>query len=532
MPVRKSPPPVPNANEPRPRLHPHCPPGPAPLGGEITVPGDKSLSHRAVLFSALADGTTIIDGFLPGEDCVCTMRALQAMGVGIEVESKTRLIVHGSGGKLKPPLEPLDCGNSGTAMRLMAGVLAGQPFASKVIGDASLSSRPMKRIVDPLRQMGATISGQGEKHTAPLEIKGGPLTGIEYTLPVASAQLKSCLLLAGLFAQGTTSVTERTEVEIHKDHPERAIAYFSRDHTERLLAHFHAPPNIDLEEEIKDGTKIVSKTVRVRGGSRLHARDFTVPGDFSSAAFWIAAAAALPGADLTITRLGLNGTRTGLLSVLLRMGAHISETIADSSCEPYGTVRVYGRKLRGTKIFGAEIANVIDELPIIAVAAALAEGDTEIRDAQELTVKETNRIEAMVVNLTAFGVDITATTDRHGKQDGMLIRGDGGAKLTGARVRSFGDHRIAMACAILGLFAKGDTDHQRHRLHRHLLPHLPGRPRQSRHLLRRRPRLLPQRQPVSSFGWPGQPEVAPHAARPGPRRDNLDRRPGHKRPRP
>jgi 3-phosphoshikimate 1-carboxyvinyltransferase len=398
------------------------------LSGEISVPGDKSLSHRAVLFSAIADGTTVITGFLPGEDCVCTMRALQAMGCVIEVESKTRLVVQGTNGKLRPPLEPLDCGNSGTAMRLMAGVLAGQPFASKLIGDASLSSRPMKRIVDPLRLMGAKIQGQGEKHTAPLEIQGAPLNGIEYTLPVASAQLKSCLILAGLFAQGTTSVTEKTP---------------SRDHTERLLAHFHAPPVIDVNPE--------GKTIRVRGGSRLHARDFNVPGDFSSAAFWIVAAAALPGAEVTITNLGLNGTRTGLLSVLLRMGAHLNENISDSSCEPFGVVRVYGRKLRGTKISGAEIANVIDELPIIAVAAALAEGDTEIRDAQELRVKETDRIAAMATNLRAFGVVVTE------HDDGMTIHGGNAGKLTGARVGSFGDHRIAMASAILGLFSKKET---------------------------------------------------------------------------
>jgi 3-phosphoshikimate 1-carboxyvinyltransferase len=396
------------------------------LGGEISVPGDKSLSHRAVLFSALADGVTVITGFLPGEDCVCTMRALQAMGCTIEADSATRLIVHGVNGKLRPPLEPLDCGNSGTAMRLMAGVLAGQPFASRLIGDASLSGRPMKRIVDPLRKMGAKIEGQGKNQTAPLDIQGAPLTGIDYTLPVASAQLKSCLLLAGLFANGTTSITEKTP---------------SRDHTERLLAHFHAPPVIDLNDQ--------GKTIRVRGGSRLHARDFNVPGDFSSAAFWIAAAAALPGADLMVTNLGLNGTRTGLLSVLTRMGAHIAEGVTDSACEPFGNVRVYGRKLRGTKIAGAEIANVIDELPIIAVVGAIAEGETEIRDAHELRVKETDRIAAMAKNLRAFGVGVTE------HDDGMTVHG--GSPLTGAKVGSFGDHRIAMACAILGLFARGET---------------------------------------------------------------------------
>jgi 3-phosphoshikimate 1-carboxyvinyltransferase len=398
------------------------------ISGEISVPGDKSLSHRAVLFSALADGQTVITNFLPGEDCVCTMRALQAMGVTIETDSPTRLIVNGSDGKLQPPLEPLDCGNSGTAMRLMAGVLAGQSFNSKLVGDPSLSGRPMKRIVDPLTLMGAKIHGQGEKHTAPLEIEGQPLTGIEYTLPVASAQLKSCLLLAGLFANGTTSVIEKTP---------------TRDHTERLLAYFHAPPNIDIGDN--------GKTIRVRGGTRLHGRDFNVPGDFSSAAFWIAAAAAMPGADLTITNLGLNGTRTGLLNVLSHMGAHIAEAITDSSCEPVGNVHVTGRKLRGTKISGADIANVIDELPIIAVIGALAEGDTEIRDAHELRVKETDRIAAMATNLRAFGVAVTE------HDDGMTVHGAGNEGLTGAKVTSFGDHRIAMSCAILGLFAKGET---------------------------------------------------------------------------
>ncbi len=228
----------------------------------------------------------------------------------------------------------------------------------------------------------------------------------------------------------------------------------SRDHTERLLAYFHAPPVIDVKlTEASDGepAKFISKTIRVRGGSRLHGRDFNVPGDFSSAAFWIAAAAAMPGADLTITNVGLNGTRTGLLSVLGHMGAHINEAVTDSSCEPFGNVHVTGRKLRGTKIHGADIANVIDELPIISVIAAIADGDTEIRDAHELRVKETDRIAAMATNLRAFGVEVTE------HDDGMTIHGAGAEKLHGAKVTSFGDHRIAMSCAILGLFAKGET---------------------------------------------------------------------------
>jgi 3-phosphoshikimate 1-carboxyvinyltransferase len=311
-------------------------------------------------------------------------------------------------------------------MRLLAGILAAQPFKTRLVGDASLSGRPMQRIVDPLRAMGAHIQGRGDKHLPPLEIEGGKLVGIDYTMPVASAQLKSCLLLAGLFAKGTTSITEPTP---------------TRDHTERLLAHFHAPAVVEHAGK--------QRIIRVRGGTRLHARDFAVPGDFSSAAFWIVAAAALPGADLTLTNLGLNGTRTGLLSVLWRMGGQVYETIGGSHAEPVGTLRVLGRKLRGTKIAGAEIPNVIDELPIIAVAAALAEGETEIRDARELRVKETDRIAAMANNLRAFGVEVTE------HDDGMTIRG--GGTIRGARVPSRGDHRIAMASAILGLFAKGET---------------------------------------------------------------------------
>ena len=398
------------------------------LGGELTVPGDKSLSHRALLLASLADGTSHLSGFLPGEDCVCTMRALQALGIEIEVDSPTDLTIHGTGGRLQASMEPLDCGNSGTAMRLLAGVLAGQNFRSRLVGDISLSGRPMGRIIDPLRRMGAELEGHGAKQTAPLEIVGRPLTGLTYTLPVASAQLKSCLLLAGLSASGTTKITEPT---------------LTRDHTERLLAHFHAPPII---EPNPDGP---GRTVQLRGGTKLHSRDFAVPGDFSSAAFWIVAAACLPQAELTVNQLGLNRTRTGLLGVLWRMGAHLTETIAGAESEPVGTLRVYGRKLHGTRIAGSEIANVIDELPILSVAAALAEGPTEIRDARELRVKETDRIAAMATNLREFGVVV----EEH--PDGMTIQG--GAELRGAKVESFGDHRIAMACTILALFATGES---------------------------------------------------------------------------
>lgn len=392
------------------------------IEGEIKMPGDKSVSHRAVIFAALADGSTRVTNFLPGEDCLCTLAAMQALGCPIEVIDSTTLLVHGTAGKLRGALEPLDCGNSGTGMRLLAGVLAGQPFRSVLFGDRSLSSRPMKRIMDPLRLMGAKIEGEKPKDTAPLHIDGHTLKGIDYASPVSSAQLKTCLLLAGLCATGTTSVTEPTQ---------------SRDHTERLFEHFHAPLT-------RDG-----RTVRVRGGTILHGHDLVVPGDFSSAAFWIVAAAAMPNAFLTITQLGLNPTRTGLLSVLLRMGGQIRETVEHNVAEPYGTLQVVGRQLKGTQIGGEEIANVIDELPILAVAAALAEGETVISNAEELRVKETDRIAAMAENLRAFGVPVEE------KPDGMIIQG--GAKLTGAQVQSFGDHRVAMSCAILALFAQGPS---------------------------------------------------------------------------
>ena len=388
------------------------------IDGEITVPGDKSISHRSVIFGSMATGTTRVTGFLPGEDCLCTLRALQALGAQIDVVDETTLIIEGVRGKFKPAWEPIDCGNSGTGMRLLAGLLAGQPFKSRLFGDASLSRRPMKRIIDPLTLMGAKLRAAGEKNTPPLEIDGTALKGIEYKSPVASAQVKSCVLIAGLTGTGTTRVKEPVQ---------------SRDHTERLLQHFHAPPMIS------------EAGVAIRGGTTLHGNDLQVPGDFSSAAFWLVAAAASPGSQLVIRNVGLNPTRTGLINVLVRMGAQIREHIEAPSAEPYGTLQVMGTKLHGVEIGGAEIANIIDELPIIAVAAALAEGQTVIRDAHELRVKESDRIKAMATSLRAFGVPVIE------EPDGMII--DGGHPIKHARVESFGDHRIAMASAILALFA-------------------------------------------------------------------------------
>ena len=392
------------------------------IHAEIKVPGDKSISHRSIMLAALANGSAQITGFLPSEDCLSTMKAFQQLGVQIERVDETTLIVHGTRGKFTAPTGDIDCGNSGTTMRLLSGILAAQPFRSRLVGDASLSKRPMKRVMQPLAQMGARITAEGGDGRAPLVIEGGELQGIAYNSPVASAQVKSAVLLAGLFAKGTTSVTE----------PEQ-----SRDHSERMLAWHVAHPR-------RNGL-----TVSVLGGQSLESRDFDVPGDISSAAFWLVAAAAQPGARLMVRNVGLNPTRTGILAVLIRMGAHVNEMVEISEGEPRGSVEVRGTRLKATTIGGKEIPNVIDELPILAVAAALAEGRTVIRDAKELRVKETDRIAAVAMNLRAFGVQVDE------REDGMEIVG--GCPLHGAEVQSFGDHRIAMSAAILGLFSEGQT---------------------------------------------------------------------------
>ena len=392
------------------------------IHAEIKVPGDKSISHRSIMLAALANGSAQITGFLPSEDCLSTMKAFQQLGVQIERVDETTLIVHGTRGKFTAPSGDIDCGNSGTTMRLLSGILAAQPFRSRLVGDASLSKRPMKRVMQPLAQMGARITAEGGDGRAPLVIEGGELQGIAYNSPVASAQVKSAVLLAGLFAKGTTSVTE----------PEQ-----SRDHSERMLAWHVAHPR-------RNGL-----TVSVLGGQSLESRDFDVPGDISSAAFWLVAAAAQPGARLMVRNVGLNPTRTGILAVLIRMGAHVNEMVEISEGEPRGSVEVRGTRLKATTIGGKEIPNVIDELPILAVAAALAEGRTVIRDAKELRVKETDRIAAVAMNLRAFGVQVDE------REDGMEIVG--GCPLHGAEVQSFGDHRIAMSAAILGLFSEGQT---------------------------------------------------------------------------
>ncbi|MDZ4289931.1 MAG: 3-phosphoshikimate 1-carboxyvinyltransferase [Prosthecobacter sp.] len=395
---------------------------------EITVPGDKSISHRAAMFAGMANGTTVIEGFLPSEDCLCSVKAMAAMGAKVEPLAEiegiglVKLAITGTGPQLKAPSAPVDCGNSGTTMRLLSGILAGQNFTTELFGDASLSRRPMKRIADPLRLMGAKVEGQGEKICAPLRITGGGLQPIEYTLPMASAQVKSAVLLAGLFAPGKTTVIEPVA---------------TRNHTERIMSHF----GIQWARE--------GNAVSVIGGQSFAAKDIVVPGDISSAAFWMVAAAASPGRQLTLNNVGLNPTRTGIIDVLRRMGADISFSESSSDGEPRGNVAVKGGALSATIIGGAEIPNVIDELPILAVAAALAQGTTIIKDAHELRVKETDRIAAVAENLRRMGVEVRE------HEDGMEIVG--GAKLHGATITTYHDHRIAIAFAVAGLFAEGET---------------------------------------------------------------------------
>src|SRR5213080_4309872 len=392
---------------------------------EITVPGDKSISHRAVIIAALSNGVCTLHGFLPSEDCMHTVNALRALGIKIEQPDPTTLIVHGKRRVLTPPKSEINCGNSGTTMRLLAGLLAGQTFESRLVADAGLSKRPMERVIAPLRQMGANIIAEGPEDTPPLRIQGGSLRGIRYRPPVASAQVKSALLLAGLFAKGKTTVIEPSP---------------SRNHTELMLSYFLVRT---AKEEDGGG-------VSVFGDQTPESRDFTIPGDISSAAFWLVAAAAQPGGHLLVRNIGLNDTRTAVLGVLVRMGAQVREAVDDvEQMEPSGTVEVTGAPLKGTVIQGKEIPQLIDELPILAVAGALASGTTIIRQAQELRVKETDRIAAIAHNLRSMGAQVVELND------GLEIHGP--APLHGARVASFGDHRIAMAFAIAGLFAEGET---------------------------------------------------------------------------
>ncbi|MDO9541037.1 MAG: 3-phosphoshikimate 1-carboxyvinyltransferase [Kiritimatiellia bacterium] len=391
--------------------------------GTITVPGDKSISHRVAMMAALASGTSLISGFLHAEDCLNTLKALGALGATIEFPGDTHRI---TGGKWHVRKNPLVMGNSGTGLRLMAGLLAGRPWTSELTGDESLRSRPMERIKEPLEKMGARLELTGNKGCAPIRITGGKLRAIDYEMPVASAQVKSCVLLAALFADGVTNVIEKKP---------------TRDHTEQIFRRMGIPLIIEGDR------------ISVRGfgasGPALEPIVCEIPGDFSSAAFWLAAACAKPGSRIIVRQVGLNPRRTGLLDVLRRMGAQIS-VVADENAkllEPCGTVSAEGGRLQATTVGGAEIPNIIDELPLVAVLGALAQGITVISGARELRVKESDRIAVMAANLRLLGVELEE------KEDGLII--NGGGRLRGeVTVDSFGDHRVAMAMAIMALYAE------------------------------------------------------------------------------
>ena len=394
------------------------------LQGILTVPGDKSISHRCIMLGALAEGTTEVHGFLQGADCLSSIACFEKMGVTID-NSGELVRIHGLGlHHLKSPSDILDVGNSGTTTRLMSGILAAQPFTSMIDGDASIRKRPMKRIMTPLAQMGASITSLEGNDCAPLRIEGRSLHGIHYQSPVASAQVKSAILLAGLYAEGETSVTE---------------PYVSRNHTELMFEAF----GVSIHCE---GT-----TVTVQPVSSLLAQNISVPGDISSAAYFLVAGLITPNSCITIQNVGINPTRDGILEVCRAMGAKLTmENVKVSVGEPTADITVSTSSLHGTTIEGALIPKLIDELPIIAVLACFAEGTTVIKDAQELKVKESNRIDVMVTNLSAMGADIEAT------DDGMIIHG--GKPLHGAVIDSHLDHRIAMSFAIAGMNADGNTE--------------------------------------------------------------------------
>lgn len=394
------------------------------LRGEVTVPGDKSISHRSVMFGTISKGLTEIDGFLQGADCLSTISCFERMGVSIENRGE-RVLVFGNGMHgLKEPDGVLDCGNSGTTTRLLSGLLSAQPFCVTLTGDESIRKRPMKRIITPLSQMGASIKSVNNNGCAPLFIEGQRLHGISYQSPVASAQVKSAVLLAGLYAEGETRVTE---------------PYLSRNHSELMLAHFGA----DVRTE---GTTAVLRPARELFGQKI-----SVPGDISSAAFFIAAALMVPGSELLIRNVGINPTRDGILTVCRSMGADI-EILNPSagSGEPVADLLVRHSSLHGTEIGGAVIPTLIDELPVIAAMACLADGKTVIRDAAELKVKESNRIAVMTEGLSAMGARVEETAD------GMIIHG--GSPLHGAVIDSRKDHRIAMTFAVTALAASGQTE--------------------------------------------------------------------------
>ncbi|MFF3100336.1 3-phosphoshikimate 1-carboxyvinyltransferase [Viridibacillus arvi] len=391
------------------------------LRGKITVPGDKSVSHRSIMFGGIAKGRTTVSGFLLGDDCLNTIACFRKLGVQIELDG-TNVVIESNGmATWQEPTDVLYTGNSGTTTRLMLGLLAGSNIHTVLNGDESIAKRPMKRVINPLREMGAKITGRMDGQFTPLAIQGTKLKAIDYTMPVASAQVKSAILLAGINAEGTTIIREK-EV--------------SRDHTERMLRQFGA------EITTEDGI------VSLQGGQQLTATHVAVPGDISSAAFFLVAGAVAKNSEITLENVGLNPTRTGIIDVLQEMNAKMSIEIDDeSAAEPTGTITVSTSELQGTTIGGDVIPRLIDEIPILALLATQANGQTVIKDAEELKVKETDRITAVVDELKKLGADIVAT------DDGMIINGP--TPLTGSTIRTYGDHRIGMMGAIAALITKG-----------------------------------------------------------------------------
>ena len=391
------------------------------VAGSLRLPGDKSISHRYAMLAAIADGTTRLENFSTGADCASTLGCIRALGIAWQRSGNT-VVINGRGSELQSPTSALDCGNSGSTMRMLSGILAGQEFASELTGDESLSRRPMARIIAPLEMMGATITSQNGSRP-PLRVSGGKLKAIAYNLPVASAQVKSCLLFAGLFAAGETSVVEPVRT---RDHGELALRAFGAELTQ------------------------TRNEARIKGGQKLRAIQADIPGDISSAAFFLCAAALFPGAQLVIEGLLLNPTRARLLDILILLGLGISVTqVEDQHGELRGTVKVEGRRLGEITIAGADTAALIDEIPVLAAIAPYTMGGIEIRDARELRVKESDRIAAIATNLRAMGAQVEE------REDGLRI--PGGQKLRGAHVDSLGDHRIAMAFAIAALRAEGET---------------------------------------------------------------------------
>ena len=396
----------------------------AGLHGEIIVPGDKSISHRSIMLGSLADGTTVVRGFLHGEDNHATLNAFRSMGVEISEAADGVLSIVGRGlHGLQEPGDVIDCGNSGTTIRLMTGLLAGQRFFSVLTGDRYLRRRPMKRVLNPLATMGARIWGRGGGDLAPLAIQGSPLHGTSYDSPIASAQVKSALLLGGLYAEGETTVRE---------------PHLSRDHSERMLRYFGAD------------VRPFSGGVTLVPGRSLEGREVVVPGDISSAAFFLVAALITPGSELLIRNVGVNPTRSGIIDILRAMGGSIELVDPrELSGEPVADLLVRSSRLQGIEIGGEVVPRAIDEFPVVSVAAACAEGTTTIRDARELRVKETDRIAAISAELGKLGARIAP------REDGMEI--EGGTLLRGGRVSSHGDHRIAMSMAVASLVAGGEV---------------------------------------------------------------------------